>query len=501
MGDFIWPVSTKAIITSPFGPRWGRFHYGTDLSYGGCLGGRIVASRAGTVIHTGPSGTYGNLVKIRHGGGVETRYAHCSAILVRKGDKVRAGQQIAKIGSTGRSTGPHLHFEIRINGTAKNPMQYVSKSDTAASFTGDKGSSSKGSTKKTTKQKEIQKIEIVSTVGKTGKQDTSLRAKGAVQIAGCEVLIQNQTTIYQPELEGEMTLTRERAGSPAKLEFSALDDGILHMRLGDPVRFRYDNQNAFFGYLFSIKPEHGWFRCTAYDQMRYLKNKDSLIYKKKTYSQLLKLLARRYQLTLGSVANTRYVIPKRKEDATLLDILGTASSLTTKATGRRYVLYDDFGKLTLKNISDMRLDLLLDADTVQAFELDANIDNETYSRVKLYHDNTKKGVREIYLANGKKRQAQWGWLQYMEQANATKPEDIRKEAKRILERYGTPQKKLSIDGAFGDIRVRGGSSLKVQLDLEQLTVSDYLYVERVTHKWNTDSYLMDLVLYGGGFRA
>ena len=119
--SFARPV--KGIITSRFGARWGTIHTGTDI--GAPMGTPIYAAASGTVLFSGWKGTYGKLVVVSHGNGVQTYYAHCSTLLVSKGDTVTVGQQIAKVGSTGRSTGPHLHFEIRLNGTALNSQNYV----------------------------------------------------------------------------------------------------------------------------------------------------------------------------------------------------------------------------------------------------------------------------------------------------------------------------------------------------------------------------------------
>ena len=124
-GSFAWPTSGK--LTSKFGYRTVlgvyRFHEGIDIA--NSYGTGIRASDGGTVTYAGWKGDYGYLVIISHGSGVETRYAHCSSILVSVGDKVYQGQKIAKMGSTGRSTGSHCHFEIRINGTAVNPLSYL----------------------------------------------------------------------------------------------------------------------------------------------------------------------------------------------------------------------------------------------------------------------------------------------------------------------------------------------------------------------------------------
>lgn len=120
-GAFLMP--TRGRISSPFGPRWGRMHRGIDIAKE--HGSDIQAADGGTVSHSGAKGTYGNMIEIDHGNGYKTRYAHCSKLLFSPGQKVSKGQVIAKIGSTGRSTGPHLHFEVIKNGVHQNPSNYV----------------------------------------------------------------------------------------------------------------------------------------------------------------------------------------------------------------------------------------------------------------------------------------------------------------------------------------------------------------------------------------
>ena len=131
-GSFGWPTPGYKRITSPFGPRTytlnGRKvssnHKGIDI--GAPSGAKIVASNGGTVVTSAyNAGGYGNYVIIDHGGGKMTVYGHMSKRGVSVGQSVTKGQQIGKVGSTGRSTGPHLHFEIRINGTAVNPINYL----------------------------------------------------------------------------------------------------------------------------------------------------------------------------------------------------------------------------------------------------------------------------------------------------------------------------------------------------------------------------------------
>lgn len=120
-GSFKMPVSGR--LSSPFGSRWGTFHAGIDLA--APSGTSIYASDGGTVVEAGWHGGYGYLVRINHGNGFETFYAHASKIYVTVGQKVAKGERIAAVGSTGNSTGSHLHFEIRKNGEARNPYNYL----------------------------------------------------------------------------------------------------------------------------------------------------------------------------------------------------------------------------------------------------------------------------------------------------------------------------------------------------------------------------------------
>ena len=116
-----WP--TPGPVTSTFGPRWGRMHQGIDI--GAPTGQAISASASGTAFFVGEMSGYGNLILVDHGNGMVTAYAHQSAFAVSEGQSVSRGQTIGYVGSTGNSTGPHLHFEVRIWGTAVDPMLYL----------------------------------------------------------------------------------------------------------------------------------------------------------------------------------------------------------------------------------------------------------------------------------------------------------------------------------------------------------------------------------------
>jgi murein DD-endopeptidase MepM/ murein hydrolase activator NlpD len=116
-----WPL--RGPVTSGFGYRWGRMHQGIDI--GVPVGTPIHAAKSGTVIFVGSMSGYGNVVIIDHGGGFSTLYAHQSRTASSKGQQVSQGQVIGYSGNTGHSTGPHLHFETRINGNPQDPRRYL----------------------------------------------------------------------------------------------------------------------------------------------------------------------------------------------------------------------------------------------------------------------------------------------------------------------------------------------------------------------------------------
>lgn len=131
-GMFTWPLPGYTYISSPFAMRWGVMHWGIDITGANVYGKPIVAANSGKVIIAFTNDrymySYGKYVVIDHGGGYTTVYGHCSSLAVSVGQTVTKGQTIAYVGSTGYSTGAHLHFEIRENNVKKNPLNYFNKS-------------------------------------------------------------------------------------------------------------------------------------------------------------------------------------------------------------------------------------------------------------------------------------------------------------------------------------------------------------------------------------
>ncbi|MFR4979462.1 MAG: hydrolase, partial [Butyricicoccus sp.] len=234
---------------------------------------------------------------------------------------------------------------------------------------------------------------------------------------GAELSIQNGATIYYPIVKDSVKLSWERKGVPGKLEFTVVKDSVLDFQEGNPVWFTYNGTTLFHGFVFTKKRKANsvTIDVIAYDQLRYLKNKDTIIEEGLKASDLLKRLADDFRLHLGTVEDTGYTLETIvEENQTLFDMMQNALDETLTNTGRLFCLYDDAGKLTLKNINSMKLDLLIDAQTGETFDYESSIDEQTYNKVKLVYNNEETGKRQAFIAQDGAKMNLWGVLQYFE---------------------------------------------------------------------------------------
>jgi hypothetical protein len=307
----------------------------------------------------------------------------------------------------------------------------------------------------------------------------------------------NGDTEYTPAVAGDIKWSTERAGAPGSLTFDVVKDGTLNFQEGNLVQLFVDEAPIFYGYAFQKKRSKGEIiSVTAYDQLRYLKNKDSFIFEGQTASQFIKKVADIFSLQTGELADTEYVIEKGVLDnKTLFDMFQELLDTTLMNTKKLFVLYDDFGKLTLKNIEEMKLDILLDDQTAEDFDYTSSIDGETYNQIKLAYDNKETGIREAYMVIDGVNIDRWGVLQYYEKSNTNV--GLEKKAAALLDLYNRKTRTLSIKNAFGSPKVRAGCSVGVSLHLGDINVNHYFVCEKVTHTFREDMHLMDLTLRGG----
>nr|DAS56418.1 MAG TPA: 43 kDa tail protein [Caudoviricetes sp.] len=318
-----------------------------------------------------------------------------------------------------------------------------------------------------------------------------------------DIMISNGKEAYIPPLKEGIQLDLERKGSPGKLKFSYFNDGNIKAEEGNQVKLTVDGMDVFFGFLFSKKissQDSSFVECTAYDQLRYLKNKDTYVYNNLTAGEVIKLIAEDFRLNIGELEDTGYKIPRREEqNKTLFDIIQNAIDETLQNTGKLYVFYDNVGKLTLKNIDSMKLDLLIDTSTAVGYEYNSSIDSNTYNQVKVVYKNTKDKTNDIFLVKSGESINKWGVLQLNESVE-TKESGTRK-AEALLKYYNKVYKTLTVKDAFGDVKVKAGSSMVVMLQFEDVKISNYMVAEKVTHTFKNDEHLMTLKLRGGLFNV
>ena len=374
------------------------------------------------------------------------------------------------------------------------------------------------------------------------------------------LLIQNKDKLYMPAVKDGVTWELSRKGTPGKLTFTMLRDDTLEFEEGNIVEMSYGSTNLFKGYIFAHKEDkNGVIQVTAYDQLRYLKNKDIRVVENKKASDVIVAICDDYKLVhktktkddsgaqvdTEAICDTHYCITKlRSSNQTLFDTIQLALDHTllydTDTSGNRvekmYVLYDDFGVINLKEIGDIDVPLLIDAETAQNFDFESSIDKDTYNRIMLYEDDKDSGQRVWYPSKDSANEARWGILSKVESINRRSTVNPWEKSMSMLKRFNAAKKTLSIKGAFGDARVRAGSRVWVRLNVKDPDVklqdnktrfstdgrtptgfdpitgnpiydrgqsydevsAVHMMVERVRHRWESGNYTMDLTLIGRG---
>lgn len=316
-----------------------------------------------------------------------------------------------------------------------------------------------------------------------------------------KLLILSRGNIFECAVQEPIVWEVHRKGTPGKLTFNVIKDEKLAFYEGDAVRFYYGDHKIFFGFVFVKKRSNNrLISVTAYDQLRYFKNKDTYTYKNKTAAGLLKMIIADFKLQGGLIDDTKHVIASRIEDnQEMFTIMDNALSVTTQSTGKLFVLYDVYGKLYLRDVKNLKLDILIDEESGETFEYTTSIDENTYNKIKLVREDKEKGKREIFVAQDSAKMNEWGILQYTDKVD--EGENGKVKADTLLALYNRKSRKLHINKVFGDPRVRGGTTLGVQMYLGDLSVANFMMVETAKHSFYESDHRMDLNLIGGDFIA
>ena len=316
-----------------------------------------------------------------------------------------------------------------------------------------------------------------------------------------ELLIQHGNKVFSPIIQEGITWSTERKGCPGELQFKVVKDDVIGFQEGDAVRLKVNGANVFYGFVFKKKRSKDQIiTVTAYDQLRYLKNKDTYVYENKTASEFIKMIAKDFNMQTGSIEDTKFKIASRVEENTsLFDMIQNALDLTLENQKYMYVMYDDFGKIALKGLDNMQLNLLIDEETGENFDYTSSIDDQTYNKIKLTYDNEDTGKRDVYIAQHGENMNRWGVLQYHD--TLQDGENGQMKANALLDLYNKKTRNLSINNAFGDVRVRAGSLLPVILNVGDIKIQNMMLVEKCKHEFKDNQHLMTLTLRGGEFIA
>ncbi len=364
-------------------------------------------------------------------------------------------------------------------------------------------SSTGGSTKKTSKEE----LAYLKRILKKKKPTVDLSVNGIVQetneLPDCniEVLVNNGKNLFTIPVKDGMKIIWERKGTPGKLTFETKYDKDFKIVEGNSISVTVDGTKIFYGFIFTRQmSKDGIMSFTAYDQLRYLKNKETLIYKNKRADEVIKIIAERFNLNCGKLANTSYKMSAVEDDTTLFDIIQNALDNTLMVKNKVYVFYDKAGQLRLSNVADMKVNnCLIDEETGGNYTYKTTIDDDVYNQIKLVYENKDKGTYDLYISKSTKNINNWGVLQLLEKIDD--PDVGKLKSQAYLKLYNQKQRNLKVSDVIGCTKVRAGSLVPVLLNLGDIKIANYMLVDKVTHTFSNRQHFMDLSLSGGDFSA
>lgn len=285
------------------------------------------------------------------------------------------------------------------------------------------------------------------------------------------------------ELVTSITWTDKFNDGCSKLEFSFIDDTVK-IENSAIVRFKYNGENIFYGRVFkwSVGSDK-IINVTAYDQLRYAKAKDIIVSKGDTATTLTKRMCNYLGLISGHLSDTGYVLPTSVEDGkTWLDIVYSAIGDTLTNKEKWYCLRDEFGSICLRDIDDLKLNLVLgDESLCHGYEYEKSIDEDFYNYIKLYvkgkDDNT---IGTFITRKDDASLTKYGLLQYFETMDNKNSSQANSKAEALLRLYNRETEVLSLE-CLGDTSVRAGNS--IYSSIKDISLDKRLIVRSVTHKY------------------
>lgn len=301
------------------------------------------------------------------------------------------------------------------------------------------------------------------------------------------------------ELVGDITLTSElMTGQPEKLTFFIQEDPnkLLQISEGSIVSFSVNEKGIFFGYIFTIGTDATEiYKITAYSQMRYLKNEETVLTQNETSSKTFTNLCNKFELENEVITKSSFIPPEYNHDKkSLFTIIQEQIEKCNVGENKQYLIYDDFGTLKFNELSNMKTDFIIgDELLLLNYQYETSIDSETYNTIKITRDNEETGKRDVWIVQDSNNIKKWGKLQYLEQADKEQNDaQITELANNLLTLHNTPTRtmKLNCLGILGFIAGNG-----FVLKLERLGIYQYMWIKSITHKFTKDLHTMDMEVF------
>lgn len=304
-----------------------------------------------------------------------------------------------------------------------------------------------------------------------------------------QLLLQHGSNVYDatPILQDGVEWSASVAGKAGRLKFAVVRDGIVNFVEGDPVTFRVDGQVVFSGWVMTKeRTSEQIITVTAYDQMFYLaRNKGTYVYQNKTAKEVLQIIAADYGLQTGTISDSGWKIPQRIEEGeTLLDIVLSAMAIAGKAVGKEYFLFDQAGRLTVKERKEMAVEAVLRCDGgISDYTYKTDISQDTYNAVRLYHAGRKEVERKAWEVQKDDKIKKWGRLQYYKRVPYTlNAAQLKEIAESILAEKCRVVKQLTVENVNGDMLLLAGNSIWLEIpDLAEISLQRMALIENCTH--------------------
>ena len=310
-----------------------------------------------------------------------------------------------------------------------------------------------------------------------------------------KLLISWKGSVQEPVCTSKITIKRVFGLNASTMEFECVKDDELNYGEGAGVVLLKDGKRIFSGYIFKkSRDKKQIIKNLCYDQLRYMKNKDTFLFEDLSYSDILRKICNHQGLMTGDIEDTGYIIPGRVErNKEYFSMLKSAYDITLAHTGVIFTLFDDAGKICLKKPQSMLVNDAITFDNACNFSYTTSIEN-SYNRVKLSHIDDKSKEVKSYVKEDVNHIKEWGLLQYFDESSDV--DKLEGQASGLFELLNKKERTLEIKNAIGNWDIRGGSLVPVIFNaIGDIVVNSVMFVAEVIHNIEGDHHFMDLKVY------